>query len=188
MRWSLTLSWYNFFILYLLRNQNERTDTLLRHEQDMLIDVSDNKVQHCMMQILHSKMLCKSIQTALMTLANILNSVLVQDQDLFDEITDLEQMWVKTEVRDELYDELCQAIQEQQRIFSIILRVRVFITECFLSNKEKLLFCERCWVLISESLHTELIQYTHDLTMTEHSERNMTDILLLRQFFWPEML
>jgi len=42
-----------------------------------------------------------------------------------------------------LYDELCQAIQEQQRIFSIILRVRVFITECFLSNEEKLLFCER---------------------------------------------
>jgi len=87
-----------------------------------------------------------------------------------------------------LYDELCQAIQEQQRFFSIILRVRMFITECFLSDKEKLLFCERHWVLISEFLCTELIQYTHDLTMTEHSKRNLTDALLLRQFFWPEML
>jgi len=31
-RWSLTLLQYNFFILYLLRNQNERTDTLSRCE------------------------------------------------------------------------------------------------------------------------------------------------------------
>ncbi len=64
----------------------------------------------------------------------------------------------------------------------------MFITECFLSNEEKLLFCERHWVLILESLCTRLIQYTHDLTMTEHSERNVTDIFLLRQFFWLEML
>jgi len=66
--------------------------------------------------------------------------------------------------------------------------VRIFITKCFLSNKEKLLFCKRCWVLSSESLCTKLIQYTHDSTMTKHSERNVTDALLSQQFFWPEML
>jgi len=43
-------------------------------------------------------------------------------------------------------------------------------------------------VLFSESLHTELIQYTHDSTMTEHSERNVTDVLLSWQFFWLRML
>ncbi len=32
MRWSLILSQYNFFILYLLENQNERADALSRHE------------------------------------------------------------------------------------------------------------------------------------------------------------
>ncbi len=79
MRWSLTLSQYNFFILYLLKNQNERTDTLLRHEQDMLTDVSDNKVQHYMTQMLHFKMLCKPIQAASMTVADILNLMLVWD-------------------------------------------------------------------------------------------------------------
>ena len=188
MRWFLTLSQYNFFILYLLRNQNERTDTLSRHKQDMLTDVSDDRVQHHIMQMLHFKMLCKSIQTASMTVANISNSMLVWDWDLFNEITDLEQMWVKTEVKDESYDELCQVIQEQQRFFSIILKVRMFITECFLSDEEKLLFCERCWVLISELLDTELIQYTHDLTMIKHSKRDVTDALLLRQFFWLKML
>jgi len=33
-------------------------------------------------------------------------------------------------------------------------------------------------VLLSEPLCTELIQYTHDSTMTEHSERDVTDALL----------
>ncbi len=43
-------------------------------------------------------------------------------------------------------------------------------------------------MLFSEPLYTELIQYTHNSTMTEHSERNVTDALLSQQFFWPEML
>ncbi len=60
--------------------------------------------------------------------------------------------------------------------------------KCFLSNEEKLLFHERHWVLFSKFLHTELIQYTHDSTMTEHSKKDVTDALLSQQFFWPEML
>ncbi len=39
-----------------------------------------------------SEMISKPIQAVLMTVADILISVLVQDQNLFDEITDLEQM------------------------------------------------------------------------------------------------
>ena len=92
MRWSLTLSQYNFFILYVLRNQNEKTDILSRHEQDMLTDVSDDRVQHCMTQIIHLKMMSKPIQTASMTVVNISVSVLIQDQNLFSEDTDLKQM------------------------------------------------------------------------------------------------
>jgi len=97
-------------------------------------------------------------------------------------------MWVNAEVKNELYDELCQTIHKKQRSFSTVLKVRVFIMKCFLSNEEKLLFHRRHWVLFSESLCTELIQYTHDSTMTEYSERDVTDALLLQQFFWLEML
>ncbi len=68
MRWSLILSQYNFFILYLSENQNEKTDALSRCEQDMLTDLSDDKV------------------------VNISISVLIQDQNLFSEATDLKQM------------------------------------------------------------------------------------------------
>ncbi len=92
MRWSLILSQYNFFILYLSENQNEKTDALSRCEQDMLTDLSDDKVQHCMMQIIHFKMMSKPIQAASMTVVNISISVLIQDQNLFSEATDLKQM------------------------------------------------------------------------------------------------
>jgi len=188
MRWSLILLQYNFFILYLLSKQNERTDALLRQKQNVSMNLSDNRVQHCMMQIICSEIISKPIQTASMTVADISVSVLIQDQNLFNEIMNLEQMWVNAEAKDELYDELCQTIHKKQRSFSTVLKVRVFIMKCFLSNEEKLLFHRRHWVSFSESLCTELIQYTHDSTMTEHSERNVTDALLSWQFFWPEML
>jgi len=188
MRWFLILSQYNFFILYLLSKQNKRTDALLRQKQNVSMNLSDNRVQHCKMQIICSEMISKSIQAASMTVADILISVLVQDQNLFNEIMNLKQMWVNAEAKDESYDELCQTIFKKQRLFSTVLKVRVFIIKCFLSDEEKLLFCRRHWVLSSESLCTELIQYTHDSTMTEHSERDVTDALLSWQFFWPEML
>jgi len=152
MRWSLILSQYNFFILYLLSKQNERTDALLRQKQNVSMNLSDDRVQHCTMQIIHSEMMSKPIQTASITVANISVSVLVQDQNLFSEITDLEQTWEDAEAKDELYDELCQSIHKKQRSFSTVLRVRVFITKCFLSSEEKLLFWERHWVLNSEFL------------------------------------
>jgi len=92
MRWSLILLQYNFFILYLLSKQNERTDALSRQKQNVSMNLSDDRVQHCTMQIIHSEIMSKSIQAALMTVADILISVLVQDQNLFSEITDLKQM------------------------------------------------------------------------------------------------
>jgi len=182
-RWSLILSQYNFFILYLLSKQNERTNALSRQEQNVSMNLSDDRVQHCTMQIIHFKIMSKPIQTASMTVADISVSVLVQDQNLFSEITDLKQMWVNAEAKDKSYDELCQTLHEKQRSFSTVLKVRIFIIKCFLSNEEKLLFCRRCWVLFSESLCTKLIQYTHDSTMTEHSKRDVTDALLSWQFF-----
>ncbi len=58
----------------------------------MLTGLSDDKVQHCMTQIIHLKIMSKPIQAASMTVANILIPVLVQDQNLFSEATDLKQM------------------------------------------------------------------------------------------------
>jgi len=92
MRWSLILSQYNFFILYLLSKQNERADALSRQKQNVSMNLSDDRVQHYTTQMIHSEMISKSIQAASMTVADISVSVLVQDQNLFSEITDLKQM------------------------------------------------------------------------------------------------
>ncbi len=58
----------------------------------MLTGLSDDRVQHHTTQIIHSEMMSKSIQTASMTVVNILIPVLVQDQNLFSEATNLKQM------------------------------------------------------------------------------------------------
>jgi len=187
-RWSLILLQNNFFILYLLSKQNERTDALLRQKQNVSMNLLNDRVQHCMTQIIHFKIMSKPIQAASMTVADILIPVLVWDQNLFSKITDLKQRWVNAEAEDELYNELCQTICEKQRSFSTVLRVRVFITKCSLSSEEKLLFWERHWVLNSESLCIRLIQYTHDSTMIRHLKRDVTDALLSWQFFWLKML
>ncbi len=188
MRWSLILLQYNFFILYLLSKQNEKADALLRQEQNVSMNLSDDRVQHCTTQMICSEMISKPIQTASMAVADISVPVLVQDQNLFNKATNLKQMWVSAEAEDGSYNELCQTICKKQRSFSTVLKVRVFITKCSLSDEEKLLFCKRHWVLSSEPLCMKLIQYTHDSTMAEHLERDVTDALLSQQFFWPEML
>ena len=92
MRWSLILLQYNFFILYLLSKQNERADALLRQKQNVSMNLSNNRVQHCTTQIIHSEIMSKFIQTVSITITNISISVLIQDQNLFSEITDLKQM------------------------------------------------------------------------------------------------
>jgi len=76
----------------LLSKQNERADALLRQKQNVSMNLSDDRVQHCMMQMIHSEIISKPIQAASMTVANISVSVLVQDQNLFSEITNLKQM------------------------------------------------------------------------------------------------
>ncbi len=91
-RWSLVLLQYNFFILYLLSKQNERADALLRQKQNVSMNLSDDRVQHCMTQMIHSEMISKPIQAASMTVADIPVPVLVRDQNLFSETTDLKQM------------------------------------------------------------------------------------------------
>jgi len=97
-------------------------------------------------------------------------------------------MWMKAEVKDESYEELCETVWEQHRSFLTVLRVRVSITKCSLNDENKLLFQERHWVSDSKSLCIRLIQYTHGSTMIRHFKRDVTDELLFKQFFWPEML
>jgi hypothetical protein len=66
---------------------------------------------------------------------------------------------VNAEAKDKLYDELCQTIHEKQRLFSTVLKVRVFITEC-LSDEEKLLFCKTLSAVLKTSSYETDLVYT----------------------------
>jgi len=61
----------------LLSKQNERADALLRQKQNVSMNLSDNRVQHCMTQMIHSEMISKPIQAASMTVADISVPVLI---------------------------------------------------------------------------------------------------------------
>jgi hypothetical protein len=97
-----------------------------------------------------------------MTVADISVSVLVQDQNLFSEITDLKQMWVNAEAEDESYNELCQTIQETKIIFYCFKSEGIH-NKCFLSDEEKLLF-----VKDTECCHQNLfVQNWFSIHMTQ---------------------
>jgi hypothetical protein len=116
MRWSLILLQYNFFILYLLSKQNESRCSIeteaecvnesLRWQSTTLYNTDntfwDDK---------------QAYTGCLNDSSRHIISVLVQDQNLFSEITDLKQMWVNAEAEDELYNELCQTIQRNKDHF-----------------------------------------------------------------------
>ena len=55
----------------------------------MLMYLWDDRVQHHTTQIIHLKIMSKSIWAASMTVVNISIPVLIQDQNLFSEVIDL---------------------------------------------------------------------------------------------------
>lgn len=178
MHWFLILSCYNFSILYLPGKLNERVDTLSRREQDMPENVSNERVQYCMTQMIRPEMLSKPVQVAPVAVSEVPETPVIRSRDVFGETVDLEQMWVNAEVKDETYRELRKAVLKQQRSFPTVLGVRVFITECTLNDTGKLLFQGRRWVPDSKPLRTGLVQYTHNSTMAGHPGRDITSGLL----------
>jgi hypothetical protein len=58
-RWSLTLSRYNFKITYIPGKDNERANALSRREQDMPKDGEDERLQARMIQLLKPETLSR---------------------------------------------------------------------------------------------------------------------------------
>lgn len=110
MWWFLILSHYNFSILYLSDKLNKRVNTLLKRKQNMLKNISDERVQYCTMQMIWFEMLTKSVCVASVMMNDMLKTLVVWSQNIFDKTVDLKQTWVNAEVRDSTYKELCKII------------------------------------------------------------------------------
>jgi hypothetical protein len=143
--------------------------------------LSDDRVQHCTTQIIHLRWLqaytdCLNDSSRHIDLCACTRSELVQWDHRLQ--TDVSECWSKRWV---VWWALSDNLQETKII--LLFWKWVFITECFLSNEEKLLFVKdtECH---SQNLFVQNWFSIHDSTMTEHSKRDVTDALLSWQFFW----
>jgi hypothetical protein len=169
MRWSLILSQYNFFILYLLSKQNERADALLRQKQNVSMNLSDDRVQHCTTQIIHSEMISKPIQAASMTVADISSLCLykIRTCSVRSQTSNRCEWMLKQKMSCTM--SFVRQFKETKIIFYCFKSENIH-NKMLLEWWRKATLLQRHWVSFSESLCTELIQYTHDSTMTEHSK------------------
>jgi predicted aspartyl protease len=178
MRWSLTLSKFNFTIMYIPGPQNERADALSRREQDLPSSGDDERITFRTMQLIKPEML--EVPRLLLAPAQ------AQPPDRTEE--DLDSQWDQSKRDDATYEAMVKALRDQERVFPSKLEVRVSINDCELNEGGELLFRGRRWVPDNESLRTRIIQSTHDSVIGGHPGREVTSALLSRQFFWPGML
>lgn len=183
MRWSLTLARYNFTIAYTPGKDNVRADALSRREQDLPVDATDERLQHRTAQLLKPEALRGiSVGTVVATAVSSAGTAPEgEEQDT------LGVLWAKGRQEDPSYDDLLEAVKSGARKFPAHLGIKVSISECSLEGGE-LMFRGRKWVPDYESLRTKLIQDTHDSIMTGHPGREATSAIMMRQFFWPNML
>jgi len=80
-----------------------------------------------------------------------------------------------------------QALKNNEKRFPVRLSLKVSIAECDIDPRNRLRFRERIWVPDYEPLRTQLMQKTHDSSLSGHPGGNVTYSLLARRFFWPNI-
>jgi hypothetical protein len=176
MRWSLTLSKYNFTIMYIPGKENVRADALSRRDQDMPKG-ADSRVDSRTIQLL------KPVTSA----PQAQDTELVLPAQAIGPLSELEELWQEALRVDQSYDKIVACLREEKRTFPAHLKLKVSVAECTLDKEGRLLFRDRLWVPELEELRTKMIQGTHDSRACGHPGRDSTGAILARQYFWPRM-
>jgi hypothetical protein len=193
MRWSLALSKYNFTITYIKGKDNERADALSRREQDMPND-ADERVDYRTVRLLKPMyergqavgiIKATPVRSQVQTAQSEVQAA--QSQGQTAQGLTIQNLWTAAETNDSNLQEMKDAVRDWKRTFPTSLKLKVSMSECSLSNDDKIMFRNRLWVPNNETLRTKMIQDVHDSKLCGHPGRENTAQILSRQYFWPQM-
>lgn len=187
MRWSITLSKFNFELSYIKGSTNTTADALSRRAQDTPQNDADERVAHRTMQLLPDTSLQGLPARIRLSPVQVIPAIEERALEIVGEAEPLVELWAQGMAQDHSYAAIIDAIQKGDRKFKPELKLQVSIAECSMED-DKLQFRGRRWVPNLEELRTKLIQRTHDSVMAGHPGREVLSAVLSRQFFWPGML
>jgi transposase InsO family protein len=211
MRWSLTLSRFNFRIVHVPGVDNGMADALSRRDQDMPANADDVRLKERQVQLIKPEWIVKGqlvVSSSRPRITPVRDTIRSQDQgehDLFSQpglentpelsepydltgsIPTLIREWPEAVRNDSEYCQIRETIEKKEIRFPPTLRLKVSITECGISPSGKLTFRDRIWVPSTSNIRTRILQEIHDSTTHVHPGREALYAIAARQFFWPGM-
>ena len=189
MRWAEILARYCFKLSYRPGMLASRPDALSRREQDVPEGQEDDRLQHRYKQLLNPATRIQMTDTSPNEQSGDAlpepSNVTFGNQSTPFTDPDLQALWTTALGQDKDFEKIWQAVADRLRKFPRKLELHVSIAECDIDNFGRLRYRERIWIPTYEPLRTELIQRTHDSTLTGHPGRDTTLATLSRRFFWP---
>ncbi|KAI0996563.1 hypothetical protein K3495_g11619 [Podosphaera aphanis] len=194
-RWSYTLSQFNFELRFRVGKCCQRPDALSRREQDMPVDADDERLKSREIQLIKDSWMEKENEAGNFK-ANIL-SASVASMDLLDrnlshglptggqifQEAELQLLWDRGCMEDKGLMLMYKSLRNGDRSFPSTLNLKISISECDFDERGVLRFRRLVWVPNWEPLQTALIQKTHDSYITGHPGRDSTYAILSRNFF-----
>ncbi|KAL2885130.1 retrovirus polyprotein [Ceratocystis lukuohia] len=189
-RWSHELSEFDSTLIHRPGTTQVTSDALSRRDQDLPHDLSDDRLQSRVHQMLRP---CgKNFVIAAAIWAKNPDKdpeglEVTSHPSLPSPFSDpeLHALWDTALRHNERYWQARLAVQEKARTFPNDWGLPWQISECSLDSETRLLWRERLWIPAYEPLRTALIQATRDSSLTGHPGTTITRDLVSRSYTWP---
>ncbi|KAL5594183.1 uncharacterized protein BROUX77_007530 [Berkeleyomyces rouxiae] len=189
-RWAHELSEFDFRLIHRPGVTQVTSDALSRRDQDLPQDLSDERLQSRVHQVLRPDGPDFVIAAAVWAKEPDKDpeGTLTLDHAALDAPfadPELQTLWHSALTHNERYWQARQAVQEQARSFPNEWGLPWQISECTLDSATRLLWRDRLWIPYYEPLRTRIIQQVHDSTLTGHPGGSATRDLVSRSYAWP---
>ncbi|KAL5601325.1 uncharacterized protein BROUX77_005574 [Berkeleyomyces rouxiae] len=186
-RWSQTLSEYDFQLEFRAGVKNGKPDALSRREQDTPQGEDDERLKSRIMKLVKDHWLPGATTVALSPAEIVQRTDIVPHGDQIFSQQDLQRLWDEAKTKDSDFHEMYKALAAAERSFppTLTKKVAISIAECEFDNRGALVYRQKLFIPDWEPLRTALIQSTHDSHVTGHPGRDGTLAILSRDFFWP---